>query len=362
MNITRKLVAAGTVLLCTALLSACGNDKPDASSGTNSKPAALVRLHGAGSTFVAPLMERWIKAYRGERPGVEIVYDAVGSGEGIERFIAGGVDFGASDAAMNDREIARVQPPAGRGVKLIPVTAGEVVIAYNIPGLKGDLRLPRDVYTGIFLGTITHWNDARIVAANPGATLPARTIQVVARRDSSGTTYAFTNHLSAVSEAWRNGPGTAKLVDWPGGAMIALGNEGVAQRLRITSNSIGYVEYGFARRLGLHMAMLENRAGAFVAPGAAGGKAALDAAAREIPDDLRLFLPDPPGAGAYPMVSLVWALLRDSYPDPGKADALARMLDWGLGQMGQFLAEEMGYIPLSDNLLIRARQAIHATD
>jgi phosphate transport system substrate-binding protein len=362
MNITQKLVATGAALLCATLLAACGNDNHDASSGANTEPAARVQLHGAGSTFVAPLMARWIKAYRGERPGVEVVYDAVGSGEGIERFIAGGVDFGASDAAMNNKEIARVQPPAGRGVKLIPVTAGEVVIAYNIPGLRGDLRLPREVYAGIFLGTITHWNDPRISTANPGLALPAKRIQVVARRDSSGTTYAFTNHLSAVSEAWRNGPGTAKLVDWPGSAMIALGNEGVAQRLKITSNSIGYVEYGFARRLGLRMAMLENRAGRFVAPGAAGGKAALDAAAQEIPDDLRLFLPDPPGAGAYPMVSLVWVLLHDSYPDPARADALVRMLDWGLGQMGQFLAEEAGYIPLSDNLLVRARRAIHETD
>lgn len=358
MSITQKLVAAGVALLCGVLLAACGKDMPDASSPANAGGAALTKLHGAGSTFVAPLMERWIEAYGKGRPELSIVYDAVGSGEGIERFIAGGVDFGASDAAMNDAEIARVRSPGGRGVKLIPVAAGEVVVAYNIPGLRGDLRLPRDVYADIFLGRITHWNDARIAAANPGMDLPARRIQVVARRDSSGTTYAFTNHLAAVSDDWRNGPGTGKLIDWPGSAMIALGNEGVAQRLRITSNSIGYIEYGFARRLGLRMAALENRAGQFVAPGAAGGKAALDAAAQTIPDDLRLFLPDPSGASAYPMVSLVWVLLHDSYPEPARGEALRDAVGWGLGE-GQAMAEDMGYIPLPDSLVVRARQALN---
>ena len=355
---THKCVAAGVVMLCVALLLACGKEISEPAAATPAADTSTrLKIRGAGSTFAAPLIERWIKTYSQNHPGVSFSYDAVGSGEGIERFIAGGVDFGVSDAAMNDTEIARVRPPAGQSVVLVPVTAGEVVIAYQIPDVSGDLRLPRDVYVDIFLGRISHWDDPRIVAANPGIDLPSKRIQVVARRDSSGTTFAFTKHLSAVSAAWRDGPGSAKLIDWPGGAMIALGNEGVAQRLRITRYSIGYLEYGFARRLELPMAVLENRAGEFVAPGTTGGRAALDAAAEDIPDDLRLFLPDPPGNDAYPIVSLTWLLLKKTYSDNEMDTALRRAVDWGLGQ-GQGLAEEMGYIPLPDSLIHRTRLAL----
>ena len=360
MMLTQKCAAAAAAVLFPLLLAACGTGAPGTSATAgNSSGSAALKLRGAGSTFVAPLMERWIDEYGREHTDAAFVYDAVGSGEGIERFIAGGVDFGASDAAMNDSEIARVQPPAGRGVRMIPVTAGEVVVAYNIPEIGGGLRLPRDVYADIFLGRVARWDDPRIAAANPDLKLPGKRIQVIARRDSSGTTYAFTNHLSAISQAWRDGPAAGKLTDWPGGAMIALGNEGVAQRLKITQYAVGYLEYTFAARLGLPMAALQNRAGAFVEPGAAGGAAALDAAAQTIPADLRLFLPDPPGAGAYPIVSLTWLLLDRSWPDPDKAAALVQAVNWGLGQ-GQRAAEELGYIPLPESLLRRARQALNA--
>ena len=269
------------------------------------------------------------------------------------------MDFGASDAAMNDAEIARVQPPAGRGVKLIPVTAGEVVLAYNLTPIAGEeLRLPRDVYVDIFLGKIWRWDDPRIAAANRHLKLPPKLIQVVVRRDSSGTTYAFTNHLSAVSRVWREeGPGTGKQIDWPGGAMTGSGNEGVAQKVKLSQGSIGYLEYGFAKRLGLPMAVLQNKAGEFVKPDASSGQAALDAATQDIPDDLRVFLPDPPGTDAYPIVSLTWLLLAETYPDTTKAAALRQAVEWELGP-GQAIAEELGYIPLPETLVRRARQAL----
>ncbi len=359
MMISQKLVSAGSLLLvCAALLLACGRETSEApGSAAQSDAGASLQLSGAGSTFVAPLMKRWIDEYRQDHPDVSFAYDEVGSGEGIKRFIAGEVGFGASDAAMSDEEIARTQPPAGRGVRLVPVTAGEVVIAYNMPDIEGELRLPRDVYVDIFLGKISRWDDPRIAAANPDLKLPPKLIQVVARRESSGTTFAFTNHLSAVSDVWRDSLGTGKQIDWPGGAMTALGNEGVAQRLKITQNSIGYLEYGFARRIGLPVAVLENRAGVFVAPGAAAGKAALNAAAPDTPDDLRLFLPDPPGNAAYPIVSLVWLLLNETYAEPQQALALKQAVDWWLVR-GQSIAEEMGYIPLPESLVLRARRAL----
>src|SRR5262249_37820743 len=168
-------------------------------------------------------------------------------------FLANAVDFGASDAALSDEQLASVRP----GARLVPVTAGIVVLAYNLPGLGGDLRLGRDVYLDIFAGRVRTWDDPRIPADTPGLALPNRSIATVVRQDGSGTTYALTAHLSAVSPEWRDrGAGTGTLVTWPGNAMRARGNEGVAGRIKVSDGSVGYVEYHFAKRLGLPMARL----------------------------------------------------------------------------------------------------------
>jgi phosphate transport system substrate-binding protein len=315
---------------------------------------ARLRISGAGATFPEPLYVAWMRRYGEERPDVSFSYEGVGSGEGIKRFIAGAVDFGGSDAAMTDEQIAQVS----RGVNLIPTTAGMVVLAYNLPGVEGELRLPRDVYVDIFLGKVWRWDDPRLVAANPDLVLPSKLIQPVVRRDGSGTTFAFTNHLSAVSLDWRDGPGTGTQIDWPGGAMTGVGNEGVAQKVKISLGSIGYMEYGFAKRLGLPVASLENRDGDFVKPGAGSGQAALAAAAAaDLPENLRLFVPDPPGPESYPIVTLSWLLLYGVYPEPEKAAALKAAVTWGLNQ-GQPIAEEMGYIPLPDNIAAAATRAV----
>jgi phosphate transport system substrate-binding protein len=304
--------------------------------------AKRVELRGAGATFPAPLYEKWIQAYRKENPQVAIIYDGVGSSEGARRYLADAVDFGASDAALNDEQMARVKA----GARLVPVTAGIVVLAYNIPGLAAPLRLSRDVCAGIVAGRIRSWNDARIREANPGLTLPNRTIALVARQDGSGTTFAFTNHLSAVSPAWRDqGPGAGNLVDWRGLAMLARGNEGVAARIKVSEYSLGYVEYHFAKRLGLPMAHLQNRAGRYVEPGERGGQAALASNVRQMPDDLRLFLPDPEGEASYPIVTFSWLLLYERYPDADKAAALKKFVAWGL-TTGQSYSRELGYIAL----------------
>jgi phosphate transport system substrate-binding protein len=183
-----KIVA---ILLVFSVLIACG--KPQQEKGSVS-PDRLV-IHGAGATFPQPLYAHWIDEYKKVNSGVDFTYEGVGSGEGIQRFIAETVDFGASDAAMTDDEIAQVE----RGVRLVPLTAGMVVLAYNIEGVQGNLKLPRDVYVDIFWGKIWRWDDPRITAANPLLDLPSKVIQVVGRRDSSGTTYAFTKHLAAVT-------------------------------------------------------------------------------------------------------------------------------------------------------------------
>ncbi|MGH8629075.1 MAG: phosphate ABC transporter substrate-binding protein PstS, partial [Gammaproteobacteria bacterium] len=316
--------------------------------------AGKMQVRGAGATFPAPLYEKWIETYRRQNRDLELHYENVGSGEGIKRFIAGSVDFAASDAAMKDSEIAQVE----RGVRLVPATAGMVVLAYNLWGVEGDLKLKRDVYVDIFAGKIRKWNDPRIKETNPDLVLPSMDITTVSRLDSSGTTYALTNHLSAISAQWKDGPGVGKLIDWPGPTMVARGNEGVAQRIKLSEGSIGYVEYGFAKRLGLRVAWLENKAGQFIKPELQSGRVALTASSVDMSHTLQLFLPDPDGEGSYPIVSFSWLLLYQQYPDSEKAKALKDVVAWGLTE-GQKYAEELGYIPLPQNVVSRALEVVN---
>ncbi len=342
---------AATALFVSILLTACGGESTDT---TTESPTGL-QITGAGATFPEPLYQEWIRRYNTEQSAAQFSYEGVGSGEGVKRFVAETVDFGASDSAMTDEQIAQV----ARGAKLIPATAGMVVLAYNLPGVDGELRLPRDVYVDIFQGKIWKWDDPRIVAANPDLDLPSKLIQTVVRRDSSGTTFVFTNHLSTISPAWRNeGPGTGTLLDWPGGAMTGTGNEGVAHKIKISHGSIGYIEYYFASRLGLPIATLQNKAGNFVRPDAESGRRTLEVAAEDrMPENLRLFVPDPDAPDAYPIVSLSWLLLYGAYPEPEKAAALKAAVTWALNA-GQPIAEELGYIPLPANIVSAATRAL----
>lgn len=313
-----------------------------------------VALHGAGATFPAPLYLKWIEVFRRQQPGLAIAYDVVGSGEGQRRFIAGDVDFGASDTALNDEQMARVSS----GTRLVPVAAGIVVVAYNLRGLGGPLKLGRDILPDIFSGRIRVCDDPRIRAINPGLNLPKQNIAVVARSDGSGTTFAFTNHLAAASAAWRDeGPGVGTRVDWRGVAMLAPGNEGVAGRIKVSEGSVGYVEYHFAKRLGLPIAQLQNKAGRYIEPSEASALAALADNAKTMPTNLRLFMPDPAGENDYPIVTLTWLLLHERYRDPQKAAALKRFVAWGL-TTGQTYSSELGYIPLPDEVRAPALAAL----
>lgn len=310
---------------------------------------ANVALHGSGSTFAAPLYKKWIEVYRQDHSGLALSYDAVGSGAGVDRFIAGSVDFGATDVLPNEVMLASVK----RGAIPVPVTAGMIVLAYNLPGLQGALKLPRDVYTGIFSGKITEWNDPQIQKANPDLPLPHRDISVVVRQDSSGTTAAFTRHLVAVGGAWHaSGSGEGYDIDWPAAAMDARGNEGVASKIKISEGSIGYVEYGFAKRLGLPMANLENKTGHFVEPTEEAGRTALL-------ESENFFTADPPGDGSYPIVTFSWLLLYKKYAAPNEAAALKDWVSWGL-TAGQTFASALGYIGLSADTAALARQRLES--
>lgn len=349
-------------LLLTAVLGLAGmvslafgqNPAPTPSTAANER----VALRGAGATFPAPLYLKWIGVYTKANPNVAIEYQVVGSGEGVKRFLANTVDFGASDSALSDEEIAQ----AKAGATLVPATAGILALAYNLPEVEKTqtLKLSRDVYADMFLGKIRHWNDPRIQALNPDLKLPKQVITLVARQDGSGTTYAMTHHLSAISEEWRRGPGTGRVIDWPSIHMKAPGNEGVAGRIKNSWGSIGYVQYGFAKRLGLPMAILENKAGRYVEPSFEGGQAAIAANLHQVPQNLRIFMPDPEGENSYPIISLTWLLLHDRLNDPAKGAALKDFINWALTD-GQSYNIEMGYVPLPASMAELARAALGRT-
>lgn len=342
---------ASCFLLILAVLPAAAS----CGSGEVELPPGTVRLRGAGATFPAPLYDKWIHHYQQEHEGVAIDYKAVGSGKGTEYFLEGMLEFGASDAALTDEQIGGVP----RGVLLVPSTAGSVAVAYNVGGLSEDIRLPREVYVDIFLGKIDAWNDERIAAANPNLQLPDLALMVVARQDSSGTTFAFTNHLASISSEWAEGPGVGKEIGWPGGAMLAPGNEGVAARIQRTPGAIGYVEYGIASRAGLKMALLENKAGNFVEPSATSGLATLTST--RLPDNFRAFFPDPDGFGSYPIVTYSWLLLYRQYEDDRQRDELKRFVTWCLTE-GQQYNEPLGYIRLAPEAVERLVAAVETIE
>jgi len=343
----RPRSALAIAALLALFVVACERKAPEA-------PKAEVQISGAGATFPAPLYRKWLEEYNRIHTDKAVFYESVGSGEGTRRFVKQDVDFGASDAAMTDEEMAKVE----RGVKLIPATAGIIVLAYNVKGLDGPLKLPRDVYLDMFAGTITSWNDPRIREANPTLNLPAANIVLVSRLDGSGTTFAFTNHLNAVNTAWQDrGPGVGKLVKWPANTMAARGNEGVAGRIKISDGAVGYVEYGYAQRAGLAMAWLENKAGRFIEPLPSNGQAALTNSEADMPANLRMFLPDPPGEASYPLVTYTWMLLYGRYPDAAKGSLVKDFVKWGLVQ-GQQYSQGLGFCNLPPRIAGLAAKAV----
>ncbi len=369
-----RLVASISAVALTVSLAACGGQKaPDNTANGGASPSgetstaggtstagsdklALnqnVRLLGAGATFPAPLYQRWFADLNKEYPKVQINYQGNGSGAGIEQFTKGIVDFGASDVAMKDDEIQKV---GDKGVIMLPMTAGSIVLAYNLPEVTGELKLPRQVYADIFLGKIKKWNDPAIAKANPDAKLPDQNITVAYRSDGSGTTGVFTKHLSAISPEWKTKVGEGKTVQWPTGTG-APKNDGVAALIKQNKGTIGYVEYGYAAKNQLKFASLENKAGKFVAPTDQSAEKTLEAV--QLPENLRAFITDPEGADSYPIVTYTWMLVHKKYSDPAKAKAIEAMIEYGLTN-GQKVSTELGYVPLPKNVVDKVATAADA--
>lgn len=307
------------------------------------------QLSGAGATFPAPLYQRWAVEYNKQVPSIQVNYQSVGSGAGVKNFLQGVVDFGASDAAMTDEEMAK----SPRGAVLVPATAGSVVLAYNLENTP-NLKLTRAALAGIFLGTITKWNDPAIVAANPDVPLPDRPINVAYRSDGSGTTFVFTQHLAAISPEFDEEVGFDKSVTFPVG-VGGKGNEGVTALIKQTPGTIGYVEFGYAEQNKLPVASVENKSGNFVAPTPESGAAAL--ASVEMPENLRVWPVDPAAPEAYPIATFSWLLLYKKYDDAAKLKALKDFVTYGLTE-GQAYAVELGYIPLPESVVAKANAAL----
>jgi phosphate transport system substrate-binding protein len=319
--------------------------------------AADVKLIGSGASFPFPIYAKWFKDFSKANKGVRVDYQSKGSGAGIQDFTNQVVDFAGSDAAMNDEEIAKVK----KGAVLLPMTAGEIVLTFNLKGVK-ELKLPRSVYPEIFLGKIAKWNDPKIAEANPGVSLPDDDITVVVRSDSSGTTYVFTGHLATISEEFKAAVGQGKSPQWPKSNRFvkAPKNDGITATVKQTPGAIGYIEYGFAKLTRAPAAALENRAGQFVAPGPASGAAAL--ASAEFPEgdlpgsqvpDLRAWVYDPAGEKAYPIATFTWLIFPEQQA-PEKAKVARDLVTYCLTE-GQKSADALGYIPLPQNVVETVR-------
>jgi phosphate transport system substrate-binding protein len=265
-------------------------------------------------------------------------------------FTEGKVDFGASDAAMTDEQIGEVRG----GVQFLPVTAANIVLAYNLPGFSGSLKLSRDAYTGIFMGTITSWDDPKIAESNPRANLPKKSINPIHRQAASGTTFVFTQHLSAINNAWKRGPGSGMTVVWPT-RTAARDSDDMVALVQKEPGAIGYVGYGQAEKNKLPMAWLQNKAGEYIQPSVESGEATLNSIT--LPENLRGWVPDPEGRDSYPIVSYTWLLVHKHAGNARTTDALKDTLQYCLTD-GQNDCMTLGYIPLPANVRQAVLQAV----
>ncbi len=296
-------------------------------------------LTGAGATFPYPIYSKWFDMYH-EKTGVQINYQSIGSGAGIQQVKAGTVDFGASDAALSNAQLKDMP----RKVVHFPTVAGAVVLAYNLQDLKEPLKLTPALIVGIYMGKITTWNDKAIAAVNPGVALPAAPILPVHRSDGSGTTNIFVTYLSLVSTQWKELVGAGTAVSWPSG-VGGKGNEGVAGQVKNTPGALGYVELAYAVKNKMPVASVKNAAGKFVEPTIASTTAAAAGAAKSMPDDFRVSLTNAPGDDAYPVASFTWLLVYKDQPNEAKGRSLAKFL-WWMSHDGQKYADDLLYAPL----------------
>ena len=310
------------------------------SLGAIATGAMAQEVTGAGASFPAPLYSKWASDYN-KATGVKINYQSVGSGAGLRQIEAKTVDFGASDAPLKDDELAK------KGLVQFPTVIGGIIPVVNIAGIKpGELKLTGKVLGDIYLGKITKWNDAAIVALNPGVKLPDATIAPVRRADGSGTTFGFTNYLSAVNAEWKEKVGEGKAVNWPTGAG-GKGNEGVAAFVGRLPNSIGYVEYAYVKQNKMTYALLQNRDGNFVSPDDTSFKAA--AAGADWTKSFYQILGNQPGKNAWPITSATFIVMHKVQDKPAQAAASLKFFEWAY-KSGDATASGLDYVAMPDEV------------
>lgn len=306
---------------------------------------ASENINGAGASFPAPLYQAWAYDYN-KATGIRVNYQSIGSGGGQRQIVNRTVDFGASDDPLKPEQLKK------DNLIQFPTVVGGVVAVVNIPGVKeGELRLDAETLSKIFLGEIKTWNDNRIKALNPKTVLPAKTITVVHRSDGSGTTAIFTNYLAAVSADWKSKVGEGKAVKWPVG-IGGKGNEGVANYVRQTPNSIGYVEFAYAKQNKLAFTQLKNRAGSFVTPGFDSFEDAAETGDFDLKKDFHTWLNNTPGKNSWPIAGATFILLaKDKTAQSAKA---AKFFEWAFSN-GDAKSKELIYVPLPKSLKDRIR-------
>jgi phosphate transport system substrate-binding protein len=327
----------GVLLLVFSAAVAC-NSKPQEGLTTANNSNSII---GAGSTFIYPIMTRWIADFQASHQGVQINYQSIGSGGGIQQLKKGLVDFGASDAALNDDQLKEM--PA---LVQIPESAGPVCITYNLPELKQPLKLSAATLSGIYLGQIKSWRDPEIVKENPGVKLPSEAILVAHRSDGSGTTNIFTTYLDKVSSDWSKKVGKGISVSWPVG-LGGKGSEGVTGVVKQSPGAIGYVELTYAKENNLPVALIRNQAGNWEEPSSDGATAAIAAYADELAKDVRTAIVDPPATAkdAYPICGLTYLLVPKETKDAQKAAVVKQFIQYIVTD-GQNMSNSLFYAKL----------------
>lgn len=302
--------------------------------------AAAQQITAAGATFPAPIYQKWFDEYHKMHSGVQVNYQSIGSGAGIQQLTSGTVDFGASDMPMTNDQIAKLKVHPLH----FPTVLGAVVPTYNIPGVSQELKFSGQTLAEIYMGKIKKWNDGALMKDNPGVKLPAEDIVVVHRSDGSGTTFIWTDFLSKVSPEWKGKVGANTSVSWPVG-LGGKGNEGVAGTVKQTPNAIGYVELIYAIQNKMSYGLVKNEAGVFLKASLAAVSAAAAGAAKNMPSDFRVSITNAPGKDAYPISSFTWMLIPSQIPDAGKAEAIKAFLRWMITD-GQKMTSALAYAPL----------------
>lgn len=321
-------------------------------TGTGMSVAAAQQITAAGATFPAPIYQKWFDEYHKMHSDVQVNYQSIGSGAGIQQLTAGTVDFGASDMPMTDEQISKLTVHPLH----FPTVLGAVVPTYNIAGVSQDLKFSGETLANIYLGKIKKWNDPALMKDNAGVKLPNEDIVVVHRSDGSGTSFVWTDFLSKVSAEWKSKVGASTSVHWPVG-LGGKGNEGVAGTVKQTPDSIGYVELIFALQNKMPYGLVKNEAGSFVKAGLEGVSAAAAGAARNMPADFRVSITNAPGKDAYPISSFTWMLIPSHIPDANKAKAIKTFLQWMMTD-GQKMTEALAYAPLPKEVVAKETKQI----